>query len=698
MKNKNLNQKNKAKLKSTKWNFVIFAALAVASNNLAANSQEIKFTPRFASLLASQTFPFEETAFFSGQYINEIVRLNDGSMWIIKGSSIGLTDDDQGLPSNSIQEHKITIYNEGASLPRPEAGIKTDHYMLVAGHPATYFVEQLSNEDIPALTGNSPRDTCQGDFSRQYINEIFLLEARTNDSSLCQSLNNSMWLIKGASIGLTDDDQGLPPTKADTRIYAGASILPRPDAGVRANYFMLLDRGDPTTYFIEPVSNENLAVSIDGLSLGSVVSNLPGIDCGNDCFHAFPTGARITLTATPSADARFVNWAGDCTGTRPTCTLSMDQARSTTARFEDTRANEVRNLSLTVVGPGSLLVNPTGTACSDLCVSQFDIGSRVTLTAASPANSSFSGWGGACESAQTARTCEVTLNQATAVTATFQASAPADSRALNLHSVGVGRVISDPAGIDCGSNCRANYAAGTRIVLTAAPGYRANFLEWGGSCSGVETICTLDMSQENTAIAIFDGNNVNRSSFTWQVTEIYIATLGYAPDAEGLQHWLRQMESNPAWDAITVAQSFFDQPLVQAMYPESAGYGPFIEALYRNLFGRTPDTQGYNYWLAALESGQVSRNQMILALINGGWSNNEPEAIADMARFANRVEVGVAFADEQVRTGIQYSHLSPSNQAYLRAVGRDLLLRVTSDTATRDEAIAHIPSLLNALN
>ena len=50
-----------------------------------------------------------------------------------------------------------------------------------------------------------------------------------------------------------------------------------------------------------------------------------------------------------------------------------------------------------------------------------------------------------------------------------------------------------------------------------------------------------------------------------------------------------------------VAQSFFVQPLVQEEYSEVAGYGAFIDALYRNIFGRGADTQGYAYWLRELE-------------------------------------------------------------------------------------------------
>ena len=179
----------------------------------------------------------------------------------------------------------------------------------------------------------------------------------------------------------------------------------------------------------------------------------------------------------------------------------------------------------------------------------------------------------------------------------------------------------------------------------------------------------------------------------WRVSEIYIATMGYAPDSEGLDYWVDEIAAKPlTWNPTTVAQSFFDQPLVQALYPEGQDYGAFIDALYQNIFGRAPDTLGYRYWLAELQSGSVQRNQMIIALIEGGWDN--PEATLDMQRFGNRVEVALAFADYQQRNDIRYSDLSTTEQARLRAAGSTVLDGVTADTATRDAAIAAIPTLL----
>jgi hypothetical protein len=181
----------------------------------------------------------------------------------------------------------------------------------------------------------------------------------------------------------------------------------------------------------------------------------------------------------------------------------------------------------------------------------------------------------------------------------------------------------------------------------------------------------------------------------WRVVEIYLATMGYAPDAEGFNYWVGNIQTDSQWTPTTVAQSFFDQPLVQAQYPDSMGYGPLIEALYQNIFGRAADTDGYNYWLAELEAGRVLRNQMVIALINGGWDN--PEAATDMSRFGNRVNVALAFARYQSDHGIVYSQLSAEDQVYLRQAGRDVLNGIESSEDDAQIGESRIAELLARL-
>jgi hypothetical protein len=218
----------------------------------------------------------------------------------------------------------------------------------------------------------------------------------------------------------------------------------------------------------------------------------------------------------------------------------------------------------------------------------------------------------------------------------------------------------------------------------------ANFLLISvATASTSESAWTVASSRESLESRI-----VSRD-IAWRITEIYIATMGYAPDNEGLRYWIRQIDTNPVWTPTTVAQSFFDQPLVKQKYPDSIGYAGLIDSLYQNIFGRSADEAGKSYWLGKLESGEIARNAMIIALIEGGWDN--AAAASDMARFGNRVEVGLAFAERQAQRGLIYSLLSSTDQDTLRQASIDLLADVTAETSTRDSAIAKIDSKLDGL-
>lgn len=76
-----------------------------------------------------------------------------------------------------------------------------------------------------------------------------------------------------------------------------------------------------------------LQVSLAGAGAGTVASDPAGIACPPACLAEYVEGSGVTLTATPTPPALFAGWSGDCDGRLP-CTLTLDGAKSATARFE----------------------------------------------------------------------------------------------------------------------------------------------------------------------------------------------------------------------------------------------------------------------------------------------------------------------------------------------------------------------------
>jgi len=126
-----------------------------------------------------------------------------------------------------------------------------------------------------------------------------------------------------------------------------------------------------------------------------------------------------------------------------------------------------------------------------------------------------------------------------------------------------------------------------------------------------------------------------------EVAKLYVATFNRAPDAGGLAYWTNEsFGGNPTLSNI--AQSFFDQSETQILYPLSTLNRDFILAVYQNLFNREPDTDGWNYWEEELNSKAISKNEFILAVINGALDNDDG---MDATTLTNKTTVGLSFAE-----------------------------------------------------
>ncbi len=83
----------------------------------------------------------------------------------------------------------------------------------------------------------------------------------------------------------------------------------------------------------QPPQRYRLTVVKAGEGDGTVVSEFPGIDCGDDCMQYYTPGAFVPLTAIADEGSTFVGWSDACTGTTD-CTLIMNRNKAVTANFD----------------------------------------------------------------------------------------------------------------------------------------------------------------------------------------------------------------------------------------------------------------------------------------------------------------------------------------------------------------------------
>lgn len=134
------------------------------------------------------------------------------------------------------------------------------------------------------------------------------------------------------------------------------------------------------------------------------------------------------------------------------------------------------NVSKEGAGTGTVTSVTPGIDCGKECSGSYPLHTQVTLTAASGAFSTFTGWSG--EGCAGTGDCVVTMDGEKAVTATFDLIQ--QTLTVTKNGAGTGTVTSAPGNLDCGASCTADFGHGTFVALSAAPASGSGFTGWSG--------------------------------------------------------------------------------------------------------------------------------------------------------------------------------------------------------------------------
>ncbi len=133
-------------------------------------------------------------------------------------------------------------------------------------------------------------------------------------------------------------------------------------------------------------SATTVSVSRFGSGVGSVLSNPPGIECGNDCIEPYARGTIVTLIPSPAEGSVFAGWNGAGCAGMGVCMFNLETDLSVTAVFD-------------TINPESAPPRPTDpppppspplllTALNANLVSPQVVGTAVTFTAAAAGGNS----------------------------------------------------------------------------------------------------------------------------------------------------------------------------------------------------------------------------------------------------------------------------------------------------------------------
>ncbi|WP_269616449.1 cadherin domain-containing protein [Prochlorococcus marinus] len=147
----------------------------------------------------------------------------------------------------------------------------------------------------------------------------------------------------------------------------------------------------------------------------------------------------------------------------------------------------------------------------------------------------------------------------------------------------------------------------------------------------------LRFSGEDTTSALRDVSAIADIKATFdQVTgltdpsgemfQLYNAAFKRFPDAEGLKYWINVYSSGINTKKV-VAASFVRSAEFKSRYGENVTTEEYVTTLYRNVFDRLPDEDGFNYWVGSLNKEEQTRSDV---LMNFAISNENDALFTEM--------------------------------------------------------------------
>ncbi|MEM1429019.1 MAG: DUF4214 domain-containing protein [Pseudomonadota bacterium] len=183
------------------------------------------------------------------------------------------------------------------------------------------------------------------------------------------------------------------------------------------------------------------------------------------------------------------------------------------------------------------------------------------------------------------------------------------------------------------------------------------------------------------------------------IVSLYIGYFNRAPDPEGLNYWLGEIEEG-TMTLAEIAQSFSVQPEATDLYPFLAfpnivSPEAFVTQVFENLFNRAPDDEGLAYWVGELEGG-APVGEAIVNIISGAQNT---DAGQDLTTLENKIDAADDFTTAFATAGLDFFTTdADGNMVPLDgplAAAREVISEVTDDPDTVDDANQKTEDFIN---
>jgi hypothetical protein len=161
-----------------------------------------------------------------------------------------------------------------------------------------------------------------------------------------------------------------------------------------------------------------------------------------------------------------------------------------------------------------------------------------------------------------------------------------------------------------------------------------------------------------------------------EISQLYVALFGRAPDGEGLGFWVGLRDGGMSLTEI--ANAMYATSPARDYYPLFLTNEEIIASFYVNVLGRVADAEGLAFWTAKLNAAGATPGSVITEMIDvvANYAGADPDGLVSQALFNNKVEVAQFYGEANGNI----------------ADAATVLATVTADDATVTAAIAAITS------
>jgi hypothetical protein len=130
-----------------------------------------------------------------------------------------------------------------------------------------------------------------------------------------------------------------------------------------------------------------------------------------------------------------------------------------------------------------------------------------------------------------------------------------------------------------------------------------------------------------------------------EISQLYVALFGRAPDGAGLGFWVTQRDQGRS--LVDIANTMFATEPARVYYPTYLSNSEIITSFYVNVLGRQPDAEGLAFWTAKMNAPGASFGavvtEMIAVVASYSGSNVDSKNSHDL--FVNKVQVAQYYAE-----------------------------------------------------